>query len=301
MPHLGHLVYTKELKKLEPLKTVIFIDGNNFNRNLRAFRFYSRDRTSQYHLYPFRLDEKHFDWKLFFGDVLKKYQTDTQYDYRLIRVYWYYAASIRPFEPFSNTVDHALDYCQRVFPWFTREELLRLAREWYKIEEGRFNIARNRVYRDIQTEYSFIEFKYVGEYVVKPFEVHKIDYEVDVDGDGRFIYQGVEEGEKGVDVGITVDMIAKMNNYDVAILLSGDADFIPASCYIKDNLKYVYQFSLRQGKPPNVTYLSRFLKAVIDAYQYYDELELLKLYLKRYTIPPDVLASIDSRIAQLSI
>ena len=281
---------------MEPLKTVVFVDGNNFKNNLKAFNFYSDDKTSPYHYRRFFLDEKHFNWRKFFIDgLLAKYTKTSGYDFRLIRVYWYNAASIRPYEPNETLLDEALGQCRAICPWITREAVRKLAAEWYINERGYFEIAREKVYRHIQSEYNFIQFNYVGEYVVKPLEVYKID----VDPEGCFIYQGRKEGEKGVDVGITVDMIAKMPNYDVAILVSGDADFIPVACHLKDNLKYVYQFSIAQGIPPNVTYLSPFLKDLVDIYQHCDELELLGDCLNRYSVPSDILRAIDKRLAGL--
>lgn len=280
---------------MEPLKTAIFIDGSNFKNNLQSFHFYSNVATSKWHTHYYALDEKHFQWDKFFTDILGRFKADTHYDYRLIRVYWYNAASIRPFEPFDHLINKALIDCRKVYPELTREQILAFAEKWYTAERGYFDTARDRVYRFIQDKYPFIDFKYVGEYVVKPFDVYKIEKM----GDGSYIYQGTKEGEKGVDVGIAVDMISKMAYYDVAILVSGDADFIPIVRHIKDNLKYVYQFSIAKGIPPLITYLSPFLKGHIDAMQHYDELELLSIYLNRYVVPKDILVDIDKRIAQL--
>ena len=97
-------------------------------------------------------------------------------------------------------------------------------------------------------------------------------------------YLGRQIGEKGVDTGIAVDMISKMANYDAAILVSGDADFLPVVGYLKDNLKYVYQFSIARGVPPMIRYLSPYLRGKVDCFESYDEVELLSLYLNRESL-----------------
>ena len=130
---------------------------------------------------------------------------------------------------------------------------------------------------------------------MKPFKIHRLEK----NDDGSYFYQGTREGEKGVDVGIAVDMMAKMHNYDVAILVSGDADFLPVVCHLKDNLKYVYQFSIAQGIPPNIKYLSPWLRGVVDVFQYFDEIELLGTYLNERAIPSRLRKTIQDRIEEL--
>ena len=61
---------------------------------------------------------------------------------------------------------------------------------------------------------------------------------------GRLVYTnwpGVPPFEKGIDVQLATDMIAHSfnNNYDVAILVAGDNDFVGAIQAIKDNGKHV--------------------------------------------------------------
>jgi uncharacterized LabA/DUF88 family protein len=56
--------------------------------------------------------------------------------------------------------------------------------------------------------------------------------------------------EKGIDVKIAVDMIRKLlieNEYEVCILISGDADFIPAMQTIKSSKKEVITASVYTG------------------------------------------------------
>ena len=111
----------------------------------------------------------------------------------------------------------------------------------------------------------------------------------------------LKEAKRAWTRGIAVDMIAKMPYYDVAILVSGDADFLPVVGYLKDHLKNVYQFSVAKGVPPSIRYLSAYLKGKVDCFASYDEAELLSTYLTRTSgIPPAILDAIDARISQLS-
>ncbi|MCH7626463.1 MAG: NYN domain-containing protein, partial [Chloroflexi bacterium] len=119
---------------------------------------------------------------------------------------------------------------------------------------------------------------------------------------GNISYLGRQQGEKGVDIGIAVDMMAKMPNYDVAILISGDSDFLPVVGHLKDNLKYVYQFSLAKGVPPSINYLSPWLRGLVNCFQWFDEAELLSKYLKPSVgIPPAIISAINQRVAELTV
>jgi len=258
---------------------------------LGAFKFARTSLPSQ----EYRLDEKHFEWKKFFNGVVEKFNDETKWEHRLVRVYWYNAATIRPYEPNRTAARNIAYSYQQQFPGMTEQRVMRLAEEWYYRQRNYFDVARNTIYENIQRDCPFLEFKYVGEYVVKPYQVYRFERIVN---QGLF-YQGTREGEKGVDVGIAVDMISKMNEYDAAILISGDSDFLPLVRYIKDHLRHVYQFSLAQGIPPQITYLSPWLIGCVDLSESFDEVELLGNYLKRSTIPADVITSIDQRIASL--
>jgi len=283
---------------MESLRTVLFIDGRNFKYNLRAFRFIPLEGDADRY---YSLDEKHFLWQNFFSGIIEKFNNATSYKHRLIRVYWYNADTVRPFEVKHRLVQSILrEYKDKLhhddFPDLTEEDILFLAREWYNRERENFYRAKEQIYEGIQRKTAFLEFKYTGEYVVKPFDVYAFNRRED----GKFFYQGTREGEKGVDVGISVDMVAKMPNYDVAVLVSGDADFLPVVRYLKDNLKYVYQFSIAKGIPPSINYLSPWLIGVVDVFESLDELELLETYLNReYSFPPPILQAIDKRIEYL--
>jgi NYN domain len=276
---------------MEPLRTVIYVDGRNFKHNLRDFKFQAPGDNRVYHL-----DEKHFKWREFFLGILATFDRATGHSHRLVRVYWCNADSIRPFEININAVRRILSAHRGDFPNMTEQELIGLARAWYDRERDHFQQTRERVFEHIQRRVNFLEFRYVGEYVVKPFEPFMFEPRLN----GQTLYLGTREGEKGVDVGIAVDMIAKLNEYDAAVLVSGDADFIPLVQHLKDKLRLVYQFSLARGIPPRINYLSPWLIGRVDCFQAFNELELLHEYLDRTAgIPSPILSQIDAQIAGL--
>ena len=282
-----------------PLRTAVFVDGANFRANLRDFSFTSSDPMDERTYPPFQLEERHFDWKSFYQGVLAKFDQATGWEHRLIRVHWYSAASI---SPWPSSERKRLDWAQRIvdrhpeIEGLTAPAVVDLAHGWYRRERGYFERLREQVFEDIQRRTDFLEFRYVGQYQVHPLREHRIERRES----GDIAYLGVQVGEKGVDTGIAVDMIAKMSNYDAAILVSGDADFLPVVGYLKDNLKYVYQFSVAKGVPPSIRYLSPYLRGKVDCFASYDEVELLGKYLDRSSgIPSAILDAIDARISSL--
>jgi len=294
-PRIGALFIFE--KVMEPLKTVLFIDGRNLKYNLWAFKFEAPVEAREGEIKIYSLDEKHFIWNKFFQGVIKKFDDRLEVEHRLIRVYWYNAANIRPFETRPKLAEAIVEEYSEKFPDLTVPKVLDLAKKWYEKEHDHFQYAKDHIHEPIKRNTSFVEFKYVGDYVVHPYTVKKLDK----DEEGNFIYAGERFGEKGVDVGIATDMIAKMPYYEVAVLVSGDADFIPAVCYLKEHLKQVYQFSLSQGVPPEIRYLSPWLIGVVDVFHSFNEFELLNDYLDidNRTIPTPIKRVIKARIKEL--
>ena len=278
---------------MSDLKTVIFVDGQNFRKNLQAFAFHSDPPHPSGR--SFKLGERHFSWRSFFQGAITKFNEATGFTHRLVRVYWYNAADITPFRVYPRAVQGVLEKHGAQFPELSRELVQKLAQEWYDQQRKDFEKAKDDVYEEIQRRTDFLEFKYVGQYVVHPFTV----YRVERDEQGQIRYMGRRVGERGVDLGIAIDMIAKMPYYDAAVLVSGDADFLPAVRYLKDGLKQVYQFSVAQGIPPQIRYLSPWLKGVVDVFGYFDERELLELYVNRRVVPIPIARAIDDRIESL--
>ena len=172
-----------------------------------------------------------------------------------------------------------------------------LAQRWHRHQRELLARAKEEVFDEIQKRSSFLEFKYVGQLVLRPYRVR----EMQRDKEGGILYQGTVEGEKGVDIGITIDMIAKMPHYDAAVIVSGDTDFIPLIQYLKDQLKLVYSLSLSRSENGQVQIFSPQIKSAVDYFHAIPEKELLGTFLDRRSgIPPIILQEIDRRLEELA-
>jgi len=58
--------------------------------------------------------------------------------------------------------------------------------------------------------------------------------------------------EKGLDTALAVDMVALRDNYDVAIVISGDADNLPGMQYVQEQNKMVGVVEFIRGNPPEL-------------------------------------------------
>ena len=64
----------------------------------------------------------------------------------------------------------------------------------------------------------------------------------------NFLHKWVEE--KDLDTALAVDMLALQENYDVAVIVSGDADSIPSIDHLKSRNKHVAALEFMSGSPP---------------------------------------------------
>jgi uncharacterized LabA/DUF88 family protein len=75
---------------------------------------------------------------------------------------------------------------------------------------------------------------------------------IDINDNGHwklnFIAKDVDE--KGIDTSLAVDSVIMIDTYDVALIVSGDADMIPSINYLKRQGKYVGVVSFIKGHPP---------------------------------------------------
>jgi len=239
------------IKELLLARVVVFIDGQNFRKALKGLRFTTAEGV-------FRPEETQVRWHGFFSEAVKRLSRLAGFEHKLVRVYWYTVARIGTYM-LPDEVDERVKWHARALG-VSGGELLSAARRW--VDEERRRLERIRAAYDIiEAEQPFVEFRYVGQLALAPFEPWQPETRVE---NGRLVsYAGTRRGEKGVDLGMALDMVAKMHSYDAALLASGDADFLPVVRHLKNNMKWVYLFSLL-NEPDDFHYTSADLRIHVD-------------------------------------
>jgi uncharacterized LabA/DUF88 family protein len=105
-------------------------------------------------------------------------------------------------------------------------------KEWYDGKRRALE-RKKRFYHGVQAATDFVEIRQEGHWKVDLLH-HTLS-------------------EKGLDVSLAVDMIALQDTYDVALLISGDADGIPGINYVKGRSKHVGVVEFRRGAPADFT------------------------------------------------
>jgi uncharacterized LabA/DUF88 family protein len=101
-------------------------------------------------------------------------------------------------------------------------------RQWYDYKYQALE-KKKRFYHGVQSATDFVEIHQQGHW--------KLD----------LLYHTVNE--KGLDTSLAVDMVTLQDTYDVALLISGDADGIPGINYVKSHAKHVGVVEFRKGSP----------------------------------------------------
>ncbi len=99
-------------------------------------------------------------------------------------------------------------------------------REWYEGKRRALD-RKKRFYHGVQSATDFVEIRQEGHW--------KVD----------LLQHGLTE--KGLDTSMAVDMVALQDTYDIALLISGDADGIPGINYVKNKAKHVGVVEFRRG------------------------------------------------------
>jgi uncharacterized LabA/DUF88 family protein len=133
-----------------------------------------------------------------------------------IRALWMTRASMNnPSLPETELEEAAWNACAADF------------RDWYAAK-GRALEGMRRFYAGVRASSDLIDIREAGHWKV------------------NFLHRLVEE--KGLDTTLAVDMVALQDNYDVALVVSGDADAIPSMRHLKERGKHIARWSSSAGR-----------------------------------------------------
>lgn len=208
-----------------------FVDGSNLYGSLRTMNLEISNYGQLYgHIYREAV-------KLWQEVTLQTIPVPTQ----LRRVYWYVVGSVDDWDLSSPQSRSALrtafvrDAEIRAL-WLTRASLQNPALQEDELEEAAWQACQTdfrdwygqkvraidgmrRFYAGVRSSSDLIDIREAGHWKV------------------NFLHRWVEE--KGLDTALAVDMVALQDNYDVAVVVSGDADAIPSIRHLKERGKHI--------------------------------------------------------------
>lgn len=159
------------------------------------------------------------DWKKFLATI-------TPQGHELVRAYYYKCEKISAYD-FSRPLPRRV----RLNANETAESRKAKAQAWYDQSVTDYQKQLSDYELNIASRFADIEIRKVGTLKVDPWDEDML-------------------GEKGMDVGLSVDMLEMAPLADTEILVSGDADYAPAVKAIKGKLKKVYVVRFFSGPPP---------------------------------------------------
>ena len=220
----------------------IFVDGSNLIGSIKKLGI----KVSDYqNFYRYVFQESARIWRSSFDE-------DTEINARLIRVYWYQIGTMDDInldDPklqanlklrFDNDKELKRFYmplAAQQCPGQPSEKLsieawsmcFKEATEWY--QEKKQGLYQSRGFNEaIRNSTDFVEMVECGHWKV------------------NLLHRTLTE--KGVDTALAVDMVTMSDNFEVAVLISGDADSIPSVNYLKGRGKHVGVIDLIKGYPP---------------------------------------------------
>ena len=227
-------------------RVCIFVDGENFRHTIM-------DLFDEFN--PTDYLPKNAKWDLFFDSLVK----DISADGGRVRTYWYVIDTIDFFPYRFPDVEQEPDKLKRLLSKDPRleNELAALAPEALKdrmktmvgelLDRRRKMLNRFNGWKEVQnfisSQYRAIEFRRAGAIYYNLFD------------------QSLGP-EKAVDVKLATDMIVLRDIYDVAVIVSGDQDYVPAVQVVKDSGKRVVNvaFEMRSGGmlPSGASRLNQF-------------------------------------------
>jgi len=229
-------------------RACVFVDGENFRYTLA-------------HLFPENLypgsRERYLpdaDWHAFFSWITLECGAE------LLRAYWYVTSNL-DFRPYK--VPHN---------WNEKERLFRNCEQFAERLAATANdVHRKEVLKSIEATLTrrrrAIEERWSGQRQML-FSIERCNDRIEVRRSGSITFDLFANRfgtEKGVDTQLATDLIVLADNYEVAIVVSGDADYLPPITAIKGRGKLVYSVCFLDSGGDKLPGGARRLEAVVDS------------------------------------
>lgn len=225
------------------MRIACFVDYSNLVGSLRKMNMQIKD----YQCFFKHIIEESYK-KLTVVFVKEPRQSETM----LTRIYWYAVGSVDNYDFSDSQVKKLLEKLFNEAVNIKHMLMSEIGKQYSGISSSdTYSKAFDEFYRDRKAWYeerlSTVE-KYRGFYD----SIRRTCDFIDINDTGHwkldFISKSVNE--KGIDTALSVDSATMINSYDVALIVSGDADMIPSVKYIKGQGKYVGSVSFIKGHPP---------------------------------------------------
>ena len=231
------------------MKSCVFVDGEHFRHSINEIFEGVFDKDDYL--------PKKANWAKFF-DYLVKSGSDDQAE--RLRTYWYVIADVDFWPPLPTEWAEA-NNPGKVEEWITRnsryisesgfpkEEAVAAFRKRKNDIAARFDGFR-RVQRGIESSHHAVEFRRSGAISYKLYEKNSRPA---CPNCGKILPQELRKKskamgkEKTVDVNLAVDMLQMRDAYDIAIIVSGDQDYLPVVQAIKNAGKTVVNVSFKDN------------------------------------------------------
>lgn len=209
-----------------PKRLCVFVDGENFRYSLGAL-FHGKGYGFDKHNY---LPDS--DWTSFFRSFIGR-------QWELIRIYWYVTREIDVWP------------AKVPFPWeqkrqfFSRHKVIEKLKSQGVEGVGETESGLRAAEQELSKRSKSIQAKASGWSKIHT-AIERQNDQVEFRRVGSIRFDAVENKfgkEKGVDTQLATDMITLADIYDVALVVSGDADYIPPVSAVKNRGKLVYSVS----------------------------------------------------------
>lgn len=262
---------------------IMFVDGSNL---LGVGKYIGLEFDDYEKLYRHLFEKSIDEWR-------RSFAGGPNMPAQLTRVYWYAVGSMDEWDLGTQKVE---EHLRRQFDsdrdtkstWTklaaqslreggkptdeaaVRDEAWRMCfrecQDWYDKKRTLLDGMR-RFYHAVEAQTDFIEIRRVGHWKV------------------NFFSKSLEE--KRLDTSFAVDMVAMMPAYEVAVLISGDADGIPSVNHVKNSGRHVGAVEFLKGYPPEARAknLSPKLKIAADFVTPIYEMDLVRSQIARKTTP----------------